>query len=100
MGSYLQCHMTLWSRTLARSRDKLKPLDLNYYSAYDHQAWQGADLPLGVPNRYSHLTFNLVVLLSWLTKNISITSVLMGTKLYNQTHQNDAILVKDVVLFF
>ena len=63
-------------------------------------AWQGADLPLGVPNRYSHLTFNLVVLLSWLTKNISITSILMGTKLYNQTHQNDAILVKDVVLFF
>ena len=37
--------MTLWSRGLARSHDKLKPLYLYYYSPYGHQTWLDSDLP-------------------------------------------------------
>ena len=30
---------------LTRSRNKLKPLYLHYYSAYGHQTWQDGDSP-------------------------------------------------------
>ena len=46
----------------ARSRDKLKPLYLHYYSAYDHQTWQGCDLPSGTPIFIVTWHFNYVVL--------------------------------------
>ena len=45
MGFDLQKRMTLQSRGLARSRDKLKPLYLHYHNAYDHKTWHGGDLP-------------------------------------------------------
>ena len=37
--------MTLQSRGLARSHDKLKPLYLHYHNAYDHKTWHGGELP-------------------------------------------------------
>ena len=37
VSSYLQSRITLWSRGLARSQDKLKPLYLHYHSAYGYQ---------------------------------------------------------------
>ena len=37
VSSYLQSHITLWSRGLAISQDKLKPLYLHYHSAYGNQ---------------------------------------------------------------
>ena len=37
--------MAIWILSLARSRDKLKPVYLHYHSNYDHQIWQGNDLP-------------------------------------------------------
>ena len=36
--------MTLWSHGLARSRDRLKPLNLHYHSIYYHQTRQGGYL--------------------------------------------------------
>ena len=40
-------HVTLWSRNLAVSSDKLKPLYLHYNSAYGHQIWKNGDLLWG-----------------------------------------------------
>ena len=37
--------MTFWSRGLARSLGKLKPLYLYYQSTYGHQTWQDGNLP-------------------------------------------------------
>ena len=34
-----------WLCGLARSRDKLKPFYLHYYSAHGQQTWQGCDIP-------------------------------------------------------
>ena len=31
--------------SLVRTRDKLKPLHLQYYSVYGHQTWQDGHLP-------------------------------------------------------
>ena len=40
--------MTLWSRVLARSRDKLKSF-FDYHCAYGHQTWQDVNLPWWAP---------------------------------------------------
>ena len=37
-------HMTLWSRDLARSRDRLKKLYIYRQNANDYQTWKGDDL--------------------------------------------------------
>ena len=36
------CHMTLWPRGHARSRDKLKVLHLLFQKVYDHETLQGS----------------------------------------------------------
>ena len=36
---------SLWSRSLARPRDKLKPLYLDSYSVCDQQSYQGGNSP-------------------------------------------------------
>ena len=59
--------MTLWSRGPARSCDKLKPLGLLYYSAYDHLTWQGGDLPWGAPIVIINWSFYHMVLLDHVT---------------------------------
>ena len=43
MGSYIEGHMTKRPGALAKLPDELKPFYL--HSAYDHQTWQGGDLP-------------------------------------------------------
>ena len=54
--------MTLWSRGLAKSRDKLKSLHHQYHSAYGRQTWQGDDLPYGISTYKAIRFFSLVVL--------------------------------------
>ena len=44
-GLVLIKYMTLSSRVLTRSRDKLKSLYLHHGGAYGHQTWQYGDLP-------------------------------------------------------
>ena len=44
-GSYPLSDILLWSRGLARSHDKPKPLYFYYHSAYDHQTSNNDDLP-------------------------------------------------------
>ena len=39
----------LLRRSLARSRDKLRPLYLEYHIAYGHQTWKDGDLPSADP---------------------------------------------------
>ena len=57
----LSC-LTHWWRDLGRSRDKLKPLYLYYCSpCYDHQTWQGGDLPWGAPMHIVLWPFNHVM---------------------------------------
>ena len=41
--------MTLWSRDLVRSRNKLKPLYFHYPSAYGHETWQNDDFAWWAP---------------------------------------------------
>ena len=42
--SHSQNHMAVWSRDLARLRDKLKPFYLQYHRAYSHHIWWSVDL--------------------------------------------------------
>ena len=46
-SSHLQSYLILRLSFVARLCDKLKPLYLLYYSAYNHQTWQDGDLPWG-----------------------------------------------------
>ena len=43
--------MTLESRGLARSRDKLITIHLHHHNAYDYQTWQSGDMQRGA---YTH----------------------------------------------
>ena len=45
----LPCSHMLWSRDLARSRDK-QPLCFHYHSVWYHQTWQNGDLPWEAPS--------------------------------------------------
>ena len=63
-SSHLQSYLVLRLRFVARSRDKLKPLYLLYYSAYNHQTWQDDDL------RYLDPLITLSCLVTWQIKNI------------------------------
>ena len=76
--------MTLWSRGLARSHDKLKLLYLHYHSAHDHQTWKNSDLPWGAPNHKVIYCLVRMVLQGHVTNEnhyISSTRVPMATKL-------------------
>ena len=44
LDGLLPVKLLVWLRGLARSRDKLKPLYLNYYSTYGHENWQDGHL--------------------------------------------------------
>ena len=46
-GHWLIKSMTLWSRNLARSRNKVKTY-FRYQSTYGHQTWYDGSLPRGV----------------------------------------------------
>ena len=59
-GFHPYSYSTQWQRSLARSRDKLKPLYLHYYSPYSHQTWQGDDISCGVPTQEVTWSFNYV----------------------------------------
>ena len=45
LRSSYPCYLGLWSRGLARSRDKLKSQCLHYHNDYTHQTWQDFNLP-------------------------------------------------------
>ena len=61
--------MTLWSRGLLKSRDKLKALYLHHHSAYSHQTWQGGGLHWGAPTYKISLLF---CSFTWQIKNIRV----------------------------
>ena len=75
--------MTLWSRGLARSHDKLKPLYLYYYSPYGHQTWLDSDLPEDLSTIKSINTDHVVLQSHMINQNryISTTRVPMATRL-------------------
>ena len=50
----LSCHTTLCSRGHMRSRDKLKPLNLQYHDAYDTKLEKGVTYPDGVRSIKTH----------------------------------------------
>ena len=75
--------MTLWSRDLARSRDKLKPY-LHYHSAYGHETWQDYVLSWRAPNNKVSQCPDHMILKSHVTNEnhyISTTKVPLATKL-------------------
>ena len=75
--------MTLLSRGLARSRDKLKLLYFHYHSIHGHQAWRDGDLPWGAPYHKVIKRFDHVVLQGYVTNEnhyIFPTRVSMATK--------------------
>ena len=43
-------HMTLWSRGLGGSRNKLKLLYLHKHRAHGHQTWKDGNIPERAPN--------------------------------------------------
>ena len=45
MNTHLQKIITIYSRGLERSCDKLKALYFHYQSTYDRQTWQNVNLP-------------------------------------------------------
>ena len=52
--------MTFWSRGLAKSREKLNTLYLQYRKSYDYQTWQGLSYYEGLPLIKSHNPLNAV----------------------------------------
>ena len=73
----------LWSHSLSKSRDNLKPSFLHNYIAYDHQTWMDGDLPWGKRVIIVTCPFNHMVLLDHLTnlKHYNCTtSISMATK--------------------
>ena len=76
--------MIKWSSGLARSRDKLETLYLQYHSAFDHQNWWDGDITWGAPNHKVIRHFDHRVLLdhmaNWNYYICNIT-VPMATKL-------------------
>ena len=76
--------MTLWSRDLAISRDKLKPLYLHYPIAYGHRTWLDGNLSWMAPNlKITKHSVHVVLQCHVTDKNhyISSTTVPMATKL-------------------
>ena len=66
-----------------RSRDKPKPLYLHYFSAYDHETWEGVDLSRRARNHKVTQRSDHVVLQNHVTNEnnyISATRKLMATK--------------------
>ena len=77
--------MTLWSRGLPRSCDKLKSSYLYYCSANHHLGWQNDDLPWRAPTHKVKRSFDYVVWRNHMTKwnhYISNATGSMATKLY------------------
>ena len=68
-GFHLQSHMTLWLRSLARSRDTLKSY-LLYNNAYGNKIWQGSDLSWAA---FTHVYDHVIMWscnITWQTKII------------------------------
>ena len=67
-----------WSRSLAQSHGKLKPIYLQYHSAYSHQSWYNGDIPWRAPNYKVIQRSNHVVLEGHMTdKNHFISTTRM-----------------------
>ena len=66
-GSHCYSYLTLWSRVLACSHDKLKILYLYYHKLYDHKIWQGGDIPWRAPTQKVTRFFNHVLLWNHVT---------------------------------
>ena len=60
--SYLRNYMALEPRSLAKSRDKLKPLYLHYHNVYSNQTWQDGDILCGGCTHKVTRPFNHLVL--------------------------------------
>ena len=76
--------MALKSRGLVRLREKFKMLYLHYHNAYEHQIWQGGDLPWGAPTYKVIWPFDHMVLQDYVTcwnHYIPTITVSMVTKL-------------------
>ena len=87
--------MTLWLRGLARSRDKLKPLYVQYHSAYDHQSWYNRGLPWETLNQTALKHFDHVFLKDHVTNEshyIFTTTVSMATKIERMVTYLDGLL--------
>ena len=63
--------MTLQSRGLARSRDKVETFFLHHHMVamrtYGHQTWQGSYLPVGVPTHKVRQPFDHMVFQNYMT---------------------------------
>lgn len=59
---YLESNMTISSRDLATSRDKLKPLRFYCRSTYGHHTWLDGDISWGAPKRKLIWHFDHVIL--------------------------------------
>ena len=76
-----------WSRGLARSRDRLKPLYLHWHNVYGHQTCSDGDIPCQTVNHKVIRNFEHVILQGHVTKKsfISLLYFYYG----KQTWQND-----------
>ena len=75
--------MTIWSRDLSRSRDKLKPLYFHYHIAYGHRTWWDGNISWMDPNhKVTQHSVHFVLQSHVRNKNhyISSTRVPMATK--------------------
>ena len=80
--------MTLWSRGLVKSRDKLKLLHLHYYNTYGYQTYQIKELPWEASTHKVTRPTGYMVLGNHVTDlNHFISTVFMATKLVKlKTH--------------
>ena len=60
-GAHQSKHMALWSRVVARSRDKLKPWYLHYCNDYGQKTWYDTDFPWVDSTHKITWTYNHVV---------------------------------------
>ena len=87
--------MTLWSRGILRSHDKLKALCLHSHSAYGHQTWEYVELPWGAPLHKVTEPFDLMVFQGHPTNEnryIATATVPMATKLGRMVTYLDGLL--------
>ena len=88
-------HMTLWSRGLMRSRDKLKPSYLHYHDLYNHQIWQDDNFPWWPCVYDITWPFDQVALRDHVTywnHHMSATALPIGTKLGRMVAYLDRLL--------
>ena len=85
--------MTLWSRDLARSHDKLKSSYLYYHDAYGYKTWQDVDLLWTVSTHKVSWPYNHI-LQDYMTgeNHIATTTVSVATKFGRVKMYNEELL--------